>query len=349
MAVPDNSFKNNTERVKIVKDAENSDNDLIDGEIRLPESGTQEDVILANYIKYINKLESTEEVYVFKSYETAKQALEEYKEDVNNYKDKPEHFRIKSIFPLDKKQIISIVDNVNKETLLKIINYLTCKFKKVIFVHGCDNNNYKPEEICRLALKTKNNIYEASSIELKNVHLNSFREIVNLINKEGFSRVFGRSIILNYTNDDLVLRFLKGDKLYITFKNIIILISKARCIDISAKVLTNYTFKITKIHEYNDERNCPVSDLELEVTDNKGNKYNIYIPAKDKCSLTSFRKRLYPAGNFIDCMSNLEFSQIFSQMFEKSKPEIVRVYKKPGLMPDGNSWLYADEVVELEN
>ena len=292
-----------------------------------------------SYIQYLlNEPEEKNYIYLFKSLEEAKQTSEFLKER-----------------DCASTRQIAFIDTTNQKMFFKEISILTKEYDNVAFV--TDESNFTSDEISNYSLILDKPLYETwdkkcDSFPKENI----FSKLVSIVNNDKNS-ILGKKIHLAYESsynsqcDDYKQKI-------ISYKNMLIKIwseTKGKSSKYSYSihtyfnVLTNYSFIISKININVDEGKFQQQDLELKVTDYNGNIFTINIPAKDKYSLSNFRKKVYPEGNLVDFMSNSDFSQILNRIYQESNPEIVHIYNRPGLTADTNDWLWSDDIENLED
>lgn len=273
-------------------------------------------------IKFFNQAEQIQDIYLFKSIEDAESSLNE------------KYYR-------SSNMSIAVILDLEDDNLINLIDTLYEAYTRVIFI--CNRNNFSHDEISKISFKTEKYIYQTSSAKfIGSESANLISQVIYKLNQYKYD-LLGITIDLNtveyYTN-------------YLFYKNMIIKIwsvrdAKYRCKSYF-KILTNYSFKIINIFKY-DDGGAKKQDVELEITDFKGDISHIVLSATDKSSLSAFRKNITPTGNFVDVMTNDDFNKIINQLYLEDNYETIYKYDRPGLIADKNVYLTANEVIELEN
>lgn len=288
-------------------------------------------------IQFLNRAEEKSEIYLFKSKEDAQAAVISMETS---------HLRNR------KNLQIAVVGNVEDVDFIADVKKLTDTYEKVIFV--CDDENFELEDLKNFAREANCVLYQTFSkniidnlATMKNAH----SVIYCCINNNKLSDIFGKKIqafdyIWGGDEKD------ESRTTYLIYKNVIIKlwIEEKMCHQIGYfKILTNYTFKITKVKTYWDNGSSDKQDLELEIKDFEGRTYTANLNGKDRYKLDAFRNVLRPIGNFVDDFKPLEFKQIFNQLYLESTPVEYDIIRTPGFIEDRNIYLTANEVINLEN
>lgn len=317
MAISDNS-------------SSDSDNNIIQDKTNgNAESEIANKDVFKDCITFINKVESKNEIYLFKSPDVVNAVIEMLKNE-------------RSYLYKNEIQLV-LANNKNADDFIKAVYDLTKLYKQVVFVYP----DFSETEIAEYCLKmddvhiyqTRNNVLNGSNNE------NLFSKITKDIKDKEY--LVGETYNIHKDYKDHFY-----GKVF-TYKNHVIMVwAKAQgrydtrtCI----RILSNYTFEITQININIDKNVLEEKEVELKITDYKNDSYVINISAKDLYNLSSFRKILHSKGNLIDNFSRLEFQELINQSYEKAKANTVHIYKTPGLIKDRNVWLYADEVIKLED
>lgn len=288
-------------------------------------------------VQFLNQTEEKGEIYLFKSNEDAQEAVKSIETS---------HLRSR------KNLQVAVVDNTEDSSFVVDIEKLTDIYEKVIFVSNDDN--FELNEISEISSKANRIVYQSFSkyiIDNLAVMRNAHSVIYHYINNNKLSDIFGKKLqafdyIWGSDEKD------ESRTTYFIYKNVIIKlwIEEKMCHQIGYfKILTNYTFKITKIKTYWDNEISDKQDLEIEITDFEGRTYTANLNGKDRYKLDAFRNVLRPIGNFVDDFKPLEFKQIFNQLYLESTPVEYDIIRNPGFIEDRNIYLTANEVINLEN
>lgn len=286
-------------------------------------------------IQFLNQAEEKSEIYLFKSVEDAELA----KSDLAKCRNK-------------EKIQIALVNNHYNADFVNQVEKLIEEYEKVIFVY--DEGNFELDEISNFGLKTNGIVYQALSKVISNytqVIQNPMSAIYHCINNTELSDIFGKEL-LAFEKMQIFGQHDESEMQYLIYKNLIIKLwtKKSSHYQIGYfKVLTNYTFKITKIKTYWNNEISDKQDLEIEITDFEGRTYTANLNGKDRYKLDAFRNVLRPIGNFVDDFKPLEFKQIFNQLYLEISPEEYDIIRNPGFIEDRNIYLTANEVINLEN
>jgi len=279
-----------------------------------------------NCIKFINQVESTEEIKILKT--------------GNDSELSEQNSKLTSKFLTAQ---LAYIDTDDEEVFINAINKLTNCYENIVFI--CNDENFTDEEISNYSRKIDKVIRQDYSLcSLGIPPKNILSAIINNINNDK-GWVIGKEMNLWANSEENYERFYSFDNKFIKVRYK----PKKNHYQNYYKILSNYTFCITKINVYVNSNGDEESHLEMEVRNDSNSTVKINIPAKDKNSLASFKKILYPRGNFIDFFSNSDFLKIMSQLYIINNPEIVRIYTRPGLAVDTNTWLWTDEVMNLED
>lgn len=275
-------------------------------------------------IEFILEGEKPSVIFLFKSIESAKQAIK-----------KNERYDMTWMS-------VANIKNSNEENLIKIISALYNTYMVVALIN--DENNFTEKEIRDISLKSLNEIYSEDADRLGiggSFEPYFVSEIVNKINKYNIKFLLGKTFYIeSYAPDGL----------YFFYKNVLLKAweeKKRKSYKRYITVLTNYSFKIISIFNYSD--GIKKQDLEFEITDLHGNTSHVLISATDKSSLSNFRKNVNPTGSFIDLMTSEDFNKILNQLYTGNDYKTVCKYDRPGLIADKDVYLTANEVIELEN
>lgn len=287
-----------------------------------------------NYIKFLNQTkEEAPIVYIFKSIENAKQVMEEQSIDDNVC------------------CLIASFELFDEDKLVKSIDALNDVYGGIILIK--DENNFTEKEIFDLSLKSSSYICCDNDTKWilggRCLSPYLFSKIVKIINYQEPLSV-GKKVPLGDYYRDCGLLEKSNREMYIFYKNMIVKVwaeYKAKDNKSYFKILTNYSFKILNIFNYND--GIKKQDIELEMTDFKGDTSRILLSATDKSSLSAFRKNINPTDSFLDFMTNDDFNKIINQLYLENEYEVINKYDRPGLIADKNVYLTANEVIELEN
>jgi hypothetical protein len=284
-------------------------------------------------IKYINQSDSKKELYIFKSLQDAKLSLEELKPSSKN-----------------REPQIVCIDTEIEENFIKAVYDLTKQYEQVVFI--CNDDNFASDEISNLSLKIDAHIYEIPHTDFRFYTLqeNIFSKLTNYI-KNYKGNILGKKIYISYSRKGGVRVDERSERIF-TYKNMLIKMWEENQQKYSAtciKVLSNYTFKITRINVNVDAGSGQDTDLEMQLTNINGDNFTVDIPSKDKNNLASFRKIINRIGNFPDFFSSSDFSKIISQLYTESNIDTTYFYKRPGLIKGHKAWAYSDEIISLEN
>lgn len=273
-------------------------------------------------IEFLNQAEEKEQVCLFKSVEDAKNII-------NNNRG----YRSQTMS-------IAVVKDTDNTGFINLVSSLIDTYKKVVFV--CSGKNFTDEDVLNISLKIPSRIYEVP-LDIFGYHVSEYllSDIGEKIDSSG-KKLFGIKVPFN--SCDYYTR-------YIFYKNMVIKIwsqdkGKYRYKSFF-KILTNYSFRIVKVFNYDD--GLKKQDVEFEITGCNGDTISILLSASDKSNLSSFRKNINQSGTFIDLMTNEDFSNILSQLYFGNNYETIYKYDRPGLIADKNIYLTANEVIELEN
>jgi len=234
---------------------------------------------------------------------------------------------------------IVVIGKSEEETFTGFVNSLLTEYKAVIFVNN--DKNFTDDELQKIGLASNDIIFQTSENKCTGYEKrNIFSEFSNLIKNLSEYNI-GEKYKFNPTY------FEKKDEKIFLYKNNFVKIIKGTRESYFVR-LTNYSFNITEI-KVNCDDESKIQDLNLEVIDFNGKVDYIHLPAKDKYSLSGFRKTFYPSGAFLDGMSSNDFTQILNRLYEAKNYGTVKQQDQPGLVPSQNVWLFADEVISLEN
>lgn len=243
--------------------------------------------------------------------------------------------------------IVCMDETVKEKSLIESTKILLNEFTRLIFISS--KGNFLRQEISNIGLNVGEIIYQTEDHDGYSANENVMSQVSEYINKHKLPS-FGAKIYvgeLTYfcpIDERNALRIFCNNRLVKIWEE-----RSGKYHKTCFKVVTNYSFRITKIYKHFDERNCTEMELELEVIDINGNVFNIRMSARDKHNLGRFRAKLSSVGNLYDCMTDIEFKQILSQLDTDDKPKIIKLQNRPGLSPDQSAWLWADDVEKLED
>lgn len=250
-----------------------------------------------------------------------------------------------------KTKSLALITNTSEENIIEIVHSLSKIYKTIAF--STNLNDFTTEEIFNISLKTGIPLNESSSVSFSfYASENLISTLIDKINKNG-QKLIGKKIKLS--NDSGSFLESEGLQKYLFYKNMLIKVwveikNKGKGTSNVAyfEVLTNYAFKIQEII-INADDEYQRQDLKIELTDIEGNISYVQISAKDKYSIAGFRKIVCQSGSYVDFMTNVDFNKVINQLYLQKKYKTVYQHTQPGLMPNGNVWLLADEVISLED
>lgn len=233
----------------------------------------------------------------------------------------------------------------DNESLSDSVITLSKEYETLMFI--TDKNNFSQKELIEYCHYLNNVIYECKEQDIKLEAANPFfiSELLCDI-KNAKSSLFSYEI--EYSKNDLTWKFVD----FFSFDNKLIKIYTKKKFDLYrlySKVATNYAFEINKIIICVDENNNEEHNVELKITDAKGNSFSLELPAKKKNNLEYFRQALSQKGNFFDCFTKTEFNQLLHQLCSQKEYPTVYKYNNPGYIADRNVWLFADGFISLDD
>lgn len=233
----------------------------------------------------------------------------------------------------------------DNESLSDSVIALSEEYDTLMFI--TDKNNFSQKELIEYCHSLKTVIYECAEQDIKLEAMQPFfiSEVLCGI-KNANSPLFSYEI--EYTENRLAGKYVD----FFPYDNKFIKLYTKKKFDLYylySKVSTNYVFEINKIIICVDENNNEEHNLELKVTDAKGNSFSFELPAKKKNNVEYFRQALSQKGNFFDCFTKTEFNQLLHQLCSQKDYPVVYKYNRPGFIADKNVWLLADEVISLGN
>lgn len=278
----------------------------------------------SKHLQFLNEARVKDGIYLYKGTKYTDYAMNEIKKH-------------------DQQDIISIgvVGSNDEEIIIDIVNSLLDEYEWVVLIKN--NNNFSEKEDENIGLAVEKVFYTAHEYHPEIlVRPNVFSELSNKL-KNSHRYFIGRKYLFYADCFD------EENEAIITYKNRFIKLSKVKSGNGKNyfTVLTNYSFKITEIIINADNENT--QELIIELTDFENIVRQVKISAKDKHSIANFRKIIYPLGNFLDGMSDADFKQILNQLYTDKEYKVVYQRNRPGLVHDENVWLYADDVINLEN
>lgn len=240
-----------------------------------------------------------------------------------------------------EKLSIGVIESENEEVFTAAVNSLLDAHRWVILMN--DDDNFTTKEIIKIGLAVKKNICVC-----KEHDYDSWNDLWSLASistgiGDPIKKVVGKKYSVSAHYPVML------DGVIFSHKNTFIKAFRDPKIygDTVFSILTNYSFSIKKI--IIDVDNNMAQELVLEIVDYEGNKIEVNLPSKDKHSLANFRKIICPLGRFIDGMSDADFKQILKQLYVDNGYSYTYQHNHPGLLPEQNVWLLADEVISLED
>lgn len=280
-------------------------------------------------INYILEAEDKTDLFIFKSFDDANIYAQELKE--NDYKYK------------------SVIVAENESEVISLINSLEKKLYNTIYVI-INENNFTSGNFINIGLNISNEFFRsrfagAISYLAQSLYSMDGTFFCSLSSLDPSKETLGSK---GYAIGELWSkengRIVEHKNCYIKFTQA----KKGKERRIYYQIMSNYIFKIKEILLTSNEEILE-QNIKFEITGMDGTQQIINVLAKDKHSISSFKKYLTPTGPFLDCLSNNDFTQILKRLYEKGDYKTVYQYNHPGLVEDKNVWLLADEVINLED
>lgn len=282
---------------------------------------------MSNVIRLTN-LEDSDKVCIFKCINDAKAFVQE----------------TKFVSDDDKYEVICVESEQSGGVVDELIQ-LCKQYNLIVFI--LDENNFDNKELTQYSHHI-NKIFYQSQRQDKKLEFAVPNFMSSMLNnlKDIDSSYFGMDV--KYGPYHKLNKFID----FYTLNNTIITIYTKKLFgtfNAYYRASTNYSFEINKkiilIDEYNNEEH----DLEIKVTDRNNNICYLELPANKKNNLEYFRQILMKKGNYFDCFTKAEFTQLMFNLCSFQTYPTVYKYNRPGLIADKKVWLLADEVIKLED